>query len=126
MSQTLRILICDDNVEGAGTMALLLRIERHEVRVVYDGPAALEAAKEWPPDVVLMDLALAPGMDGCEAARRLRSDVGLTDALLVAVTGHGHEEDRLRTREAGFDMHLLKPVEAEALLETLARAKPRH
>jgi CheY-like chemotaxis protein len=125
MSQTLRILVCDDNVDGANALALWLQFEHHDVRVVHDGPAALEAARECPPDVVLMDLGLPASMDGVETARRLRRDVGLANALVVAVTGHGHEVDRLRTQEAGFDMHLVKPVEPEELLEALSHAKPQ-
>ena len=101
-------------------MALWLGIEGHDVRVVHNGPAALEAARAWPPDVVLMDLALPPSMDGVEAAVRLRRDLGLTDATIVAVTGYGDDEDRRRTQEAGFDDHLTKPVDA-ARLESLLR-----
>jgi CheY-like chemotaxis protein len=115
MSQNLRILICDDNVDGANAMAMWLEMERHEVRVVHDGSAALDAARAWPPDVVLMDLVLPAAMDGFEAARRLRRDVGLHDALVVAVTGHGREEDRQMSQEAGFDLHLVKPVDPEEL-----------
>ena len=125
MSQSLRILICDDNVDGARAMALWLEMEGHEVRAVHNGPAALEAAREWPPDVVLMDLGLADCMDGVEAARQMRRDLGLADALIVAVTGAGADEDHRRTTEAGFDLHLVKPVEAEVMLEALRRAKRR-
>jgi CheY-like chemotaxis protein len=124
MSDSLRILVCDDNVEGADAMALWLRVGRHEVRVVHDGPAALEAARHWPPDVVLLDLALPAGMDGVETGVRLRQDLGLADALLVAVTGHGRDEDKRRTAAAGFDLHLVKPVEPEALLAVLGQARP--
>ena len=123
MSQSLRILVCDDNVDGARTMALWLGIEGHDVRVVHNGPEALEAAQAWPPDVVLMDLALPPSMDGVEAVVRLRRDLGLTEATIVAVTGYGDDEDRRRTQEAGFDLHLVKPVEPEDMLEALKRAK---
>ena len=125
MSQPLRILICDDNVDGARTLALWLEMEGHEVRVVHNGLAALEAARERPPDVVLMDLGLGERMDGVEAVRRMRCDLGLADALIVAVTGYGGDEDHQRTTEAGFDLHLVKPVEPEVMLEALARAKRR-
>ncbi len=125
MSQSLRILICDDNVDGARTMALWLEMEGHEVRAANDGPAALEAARAWPPDVVLMDLGLAEPMDGVEAARQMRGDLGLADVFIVAVTGHGSDDDRRRTQEAGFDLHLVKPVEAQVMLEVLAQAKRR-
>ena len=123
MNQSLRILVCDDNVDGARTLALWLGIEGHDVRVVHNGPEALDAARAWPPDVVLMDLALPPSMDGVEAVVRLRRDVGLTDATIVAVTGYGDDEDRRRTQEAGFDLHLVKPVEPEDMLEALRRAR---
>ena len=125
MNRSLRILVCDDNVEGADAMALWLRIQSHEVRVVHDGPAALEAARQWPPDVVLLDLVLPTDMDGAETAVRLRRDVGLDEALVGAVTGHCYDEDRRRTAEAGFDLHLVKPVEPEVLQEALERARPR-
>jgi CheY-like chemotaxis protein len=121
----LHILVCDDNVDGALTMALWLQTLRHQVRVVHDGEAALAAAAEQPPEVVLLDLALERGPDGCEVARRLRADVGLARTLLVAVTGFGQDEDRRRTSEAGFDLHLVKPVEPSVLLEALARAEKR-
>ena len=125
MSRPLRILLCDDNVDGANTMALWLRIDGHEVRVVHNGPAALEAARAWPPEAVLLDIGLPGKMDGYETARRLRGDVGLTNVLIAAVTGHSHDEDRRQAQEAGFDLHLVKPVEPEVLQEVLARAKGR-
>ena len=125
MSQPLRILICDDNVDVARTLALWLEIEGHEVRVVHNGPAALEAAREQPPDVVLMDLGLGSPMDGVETARLMRRDLGLADVLLVAITGSGADEDLQRTSEAGFDLHLVKPAAMEELREVLARAKHR-
>ncbi len=125
MSQPLRILICDDNVDGARSMALWLEMEGHEVRSAHTGPAALEAAREQPPDVVLMDLGLGSHMDGVETVRQMRRDLGLTDALIVAVTGSGADDDRRRTTEAGFDLHLVKPVEAEVILDVLRGAKRR-
>jgi CheY-like chemotaxis protein len=123
--EPLRILVCDDNVDGANTMALWLRIERYDVRVVHDGPAALATAREWTPEVVLLDLGLTPRMDGFETARRLRRDVGLTAALIVAVTGSDRDEDREGTQEAGFDAHMVKPVEPDMLLAVLAERKRR-
>jgi len=125
MSQPLRIVVCDDSVDVARTLALLLEMEGHEVRVVHSGLAVLEAAQRQPPDVVLLDLGLASAPDGVETARRLRRDLGLTDALLVAVTGASGDEDRRRTREAGFDLHLVKPAEPAELLEALQRAQRR-
>ena len=125
MSQPLRVLICDDNVDGARTLALYLEMEGHEVQTANSGSAALKAARERPPDVVLMDIGLTGPMDGVEVARRMRGELGLTEALVVAVTGHGSDEDRRRTAEAGFDLHLVKPVEAQAIVEALAQAKRR-
>jgi CheY-like chemotaxis protein len=109
-----RILVVDDNQANAEIMALLLRLNGHEVRTAYDGPAALDSARGQPPDVVLCDIGL-PGMSGLEVARLLRQDPGLKDALLLALTGYGSDEDRLRSQEAGFNAHLVKPVDLEAL-----------
>jgi PAS domain S-box-containing protein len=113
-----RILIVDDNADAAETLALLLRLNGHDVQTALDGPAAVEAARAFQPDVALLDIGL-PGMDGYEVARRLRREPGLKDVRLVAVTGYGREEDRLRSREAGFDHHLTKPVEPCVLLKLL-------
>jgi PAS domain S-box-containing protein len=114
-----RILVVDDNVDAAESLALLLRGTGHEVRTAYNGPAALEAAQASPPEVVLLDLGL-PGMTGYEVAARLRQDRYTRGVLLIALTGWGQEEDRRRTREAGFDHHLVKPVEPEVLQSLLA------
>ena len=100
-------------------MALLLRLNGHEVRTAYDGPAALDSARGQPPDVVLCDIGL-PGMSGLEVARLLRHDLGLKDALLLALTGYGQDEDRLRSQEAGFNAHLVKPVDLDALQALLS------
>jgi CheY-like chemotaxis protein len=114
----LRILVIDDNRDAADTLALLLDIEGHDTRVEYGGEAALRAAAEFEPEVIFCDIGL-PGMTGHEVAGRLRAD-GPGDALvLVAVTGWGTDEDKRRTREAGFDHHLTKPVSAETLHEVL-------
>ncbi len=115
-----RILVVDDNVDAAdGLQRLLVRRWDQEVRVAYDGPSALEEARLFAPEVVLLDLGL-PGMDGYEVARRLREQPETADALLVAVTGWDQEGDRQRSRRAGFDRHLAKPVEA-AKIEDLLR-----
>jgi CheY-like chemotaxis protein len=92
----------------------------HEVRTAQDGPAAIEEARTYEPEVVLLDIGL-PGMDGLEVARRLRQELGLKDALLVAMTGFGQEEDRCRSQEAGFNAHLVKPVDLETLHTMLAQ-----
>ncbi|HZU34709.1 MAG TPA: ATP-binding protein, partial [Gemmataceae bacterium] len=114
------VLLVDDNQDAVETLAKLLRLDGHEVRTAYDGPTALGLARTRPPDVVLLDISL-PGMDGFEVARRLRQDLGLKQALLVALTGYGHEEDRRRSRQAGFNVHLVKPVDVRALESLLGR-----
>ncbi len=123
-SESRRVLVVDDNVDGAQSLAIMLRFKGYEVRAVHDGDAALETAGAWRPDVVFLDIGL-PGMDGHEVARRLRRELGLTDATLVAATGYGQEEDRRLSREAGFDFHLVKPVDLEAL-ERLLDDPPLH
>ena len=111
-----RILVVDDNVDSAETMAEILKLWGHEVQTAHDGAAALEAARAHRPDAVLLDVGL-PVMDGYEIARRLRQE-GLA-ILLVAVTGFGTAEDRRRAEEAGFDTHLTKPVSPDALRRVL-------
>jgi CheY-like chemotaxis protein len=120
-----RILVVDDNIDAAESLALLLRLAGHEVRVAYDGPAALADVRDHPPEVVLLDIGLPKGMNGYEVARRLRGEYGLSEALVIAVTGYGQEEDRRRALEAGFDHHLTKPVDPEHLRELVARAEGR-
>jgi signal transduction histidine kinase len=117
--RSLRMLVVDDNVDGAQSLALLLDLIGHEVRIGYDGSEALETAAEFRPEVVLLDIGLPRGMDGYEVARRLRTQPGLEQTLLVALTGYGAEEDRERAREAGFSAHFVKPVDLEALCELL-------
>lgn len=104
-----RILVVDDNVDAAKMLAMLLEMWGHQVWVAHDGPAAIEVAMSYRPAVVLLDIGL-PRMDGYELARRLRQQVGLSEAMLVALTGYGHEEARRRSQEAGFDHHLVKPI----------------
>jgi DNA-binding response OmpR family regulator len=116
-----RILVVDDNRDAADSLAFLLRREGSEVRVAYDGMDALGSALEFRPDVVLLDVGL-PKLYGHEVARRIRESRG-AEVMIVAVTGWGQEEDRRRTREAGFDHHLTKPVAFEKLRELLARPR---
>ncbi|MBI1918938.1 MAG: response regulator [Planctomycetes bacterium] len=118
-----RVLIVDDNVDAANSLALMLRLQGHEVLVVHEGPAALEAATEFGPDVGVLDLGM-PGMDGYELARRLRRLPGLESVLLIALTGWGQEEFRRRSKEAGFDHHLVKPADPRSLHELLVRHAP--
>jgi signal transduction histidine kinase len=121
-----RVLVVDDNADAANSLTVLLRVAGHEVRACYDGPAALEAANTFLPEVVLLDIGL-PGMDGYEVARRLRGQVGKEKVLLIALTGYGQEDDLRRSREAGFDHHLVKPVDPTTLttLFTSLRAAVR-
>jgi PAS domain S-box-containing protein len=119
-----RILVVDDNVDAAESLALLLRMEGHDVRVAHDGPAALAAVEAEPPDLVFLDIGM-PVMNGYDVARRLRQRPGLGRLVLVAMTGWGQEEDRRRSQEAGFDHHLVKPVEPEALHKLLAGTRVR-
>jgi CheY-like chemotaxis protein len=97
---------------------MLLRFSGHQVRAVYTGPRALQAAQAEAPDVILLDIGL-PGMDGYEVARRLRVQQGSEGLHLIAMTGYGQESDRKRSQEAGFDHHLVKPVDPARLQELL-------
>src|SRR5205823_870115 len=120
-----RLLVVDDNPEAAETLAKVLRAAGHEVAIALDGKSAVEAAQKDLPQVALVDIGL-PDIDGCEVARRLRKIPNLNGAVLVAVTGYGQEEDRRRSKEAGFDYHLTKPVdpaELERLLATVAKGE---
>ena len=117
------MLVVDDNVDAANTAAWILRLKKHDVSTVHDGLAALQAVQTFRPDVVVLDLGL-PKLDGFEVARRLRSNPETRDILLVAVSGYGQEEHRRRSSEAGFDHHLVKPVNFEALLHAMADAMP--
>lgn len=114
----LRILVVDDNPDAAESMSVLLQLAGHIVRSVHDGPAALGAARELQPDVVLLDIGL-PGMTGYEVAEQLRQMPWTRRPILVAMTGYGQEEDLQRARAAGFDHHLVKPVNFEALSRIL-------
>ena len=102
-------------------MATLLRMIGHEVRTAYDGPTALEMARLQPPDVVLCDVSM-PGMGGLEVARRLRQELRLRDALLVATTGYGEQDDKRRSEAAGFNAHMVKPLDLHVLQALLCRA----
>jgi len=120
-----RILIVEDNRDGADSLALLLELMGNNVRTVYDGASALEAATEYRPDVVLLDIGL-PGRDGYEVAREIRASPHLNGVVLIAQTGWGQEEDYRRTTEAGFNHHLVKPVDPQKLKELLATMPNHH
>jgi signal transduction histidine kinase len=117
-SKALRVLVVDDNIDTADTLARLLELEGHHVRRAHDGPTALETANAFLPDAVVLDLGL-PGMDGFEVARRLRARAEGNGPLLVAVSGYGRDEDRHKSRQAGFDHHLVKPAEIGTLRSLL-------
>jgi PAS domain S-box-containing protein len=120
-----RVLIVEDNADAAETLGLLLETMGQQVRVVHDGTAAVEAARSFHPEIVLLDIGL-PGMNGYEVARHLREQHDLQQPLLVALTGYGQEEDRARARDAGFDLHMVKPVEPELLKSLLQRPSVSH
>ncbi len=122
-SSTRRILVADDNAAAADTLAELLSLFGNEVQVVHDGQAALKTFSAWRPDVILLDIDM-PGMDGYEVARRVRQQMASGKVMLIALTGRGQEKDRKLAREAGFDHHLLKPVDLQALQALIAVPQP--
>jgi len=113
-----RILVVDDNVDAAEALGELLRDFGHEVATAHDGTRALDHARLHRPDIVLLDISM-PEMDGYEVAKRIRGELGLGDAFLVALTGYGEDRHRRLAREAGFDQHVTKPVDASKLEELL-------
>jgi PAS domain S-box-containing protein len=114
-----RVLVVDDNLDSARGLSRLLKLLGHDIAVAHDGEAALELARAHRPEIVLLDIGL-PGMDGYEVARRLRTEECCHDALIIAVTGYGQPEDLRRSREAGFDHHLVKPVDYDTLITLFA------
>ena len=113
-----RILVVDDSVDSAETLGELLRIWGHDVRLAHDGPGAIAAAREYRPEVVLLDIGL-PGMDGFAVAAELRKE-GIGGRMLVALTGYSEQQDRDRAQKAGFDHHLVKPIDPDTLQKLLA------
>jgi CheY-like chemotaxis protein len=116
----LRVLVVDDNEDAATLLSEVLRLEGHEVQVAHDGPGALEARTSFVPDVALLDIGL-PVMDGYELAEHLRARYPSSDLRLIAITGYGEQRDRIRSRAAGFDDHLVKPVDVERIRGMLAK-----
>jgi len=114
-----RVLIVDDSLDGAESLSMLLEMAGHQTWQAHDGVEAIASAERLRPDVVLLDIGL-PRMNGYEACRRIRSEGWGKDLVLVALTGWGQEEDRLQSRQAGFDAHMVKPVDHDVLLEFLA------
>jgi two-component system CheB/CheR fusion protein len=120
----LRVLVVDDNVDSAQVLVMLLASVGQDATAATDGQTALAAAKAQKPDVILLDIGL-PGMDGFEVCRRLRQQEEFKQTMVAALTGYAHEEDRRKSQEAGFDVHLVKPVALQQLQELLARAASR-
>ena len=116
---TRRVLAADDNRDAAESLAALLRLQGHEVRLAFDGEAAIEATRDFVPEVALLDLGM-PKQSGLEVARHIRRQAWGNSVYIIALTGWGQESDRARAREAGFDAHLVKPVEPGALTRVLA------
>ena len=114
-----RILVADDNHDSADSMAAMLSLMGFETAVAYDGDEALQVAAALRPHAAILDIGM-PRLSGDEVARRLRADEQSRDMMLIALSGWGREDDRRRTSEAGFDHHLVKPLDIDALVELLA------
>jgi PAS domain S-box-containing protein len=119
LKSSLRILIVDDNKDGANSLAMLLRFMGNDIRTAYDGQSGVEEAERFRPNVVLLDIGL-PKLNGYQACQRIREQTWGREMLLIAVTGWGQEDDRRRSHEAGFDRHLVKPLDPQALMKMLA------
>jgi CheY-like chemotaxis protein/anti-sigma regulatory factor (Ser/Thr protein kinase) len=119
---THRILVVDDNVDAASSLSALLRITGNDTEMAHDGLEAVEAAARLRPDVVLLDIGL-PRLNGYDACRRIRLLPGGNNMVLIAMTGWGQESDRLRSRQAGFDHHMVKPVDFAALMKAIAETR---
>jgi CheY-like chemotaxis protein len=116
--QRQRILVVDDNVDAAESLAMLIESWGYEVQIAHDGPMALQAAQRCFPGVIFLDIGL-PGMNGYQVAKQLRQQPAFSKTLLVAITGYGQDKDRRDSKEAGFDHHLVKPVEPDELKQFL-------
>lgn len=121
LQKQLKILVVDDNVDSAESLGLLLELLGNKVEKVHDGLQAVDLASTFQPNVILMDLGL-PSIDGYEAAKRIRHNFGDHKVVIIALTGWGEAEDRIRSKEAGCDYHFVKPIDLstlEKLLQTL-------
>jgi CheY-like chemotaxis protein len=118
LSAGLQIFVVDDNIDNADSLAFLLEDSGHQVHLAHDGPTALELAKLHQPQMILLDIGL-PELDGFEVARRLREMPNTSKSFLVAVTGYGQDKHRQQTKDAGFDYHMVKPIEWSELLEII-------
>ncbi len=118
-----RVLVVDDNQDSATSLAMLVGVLGAESRTAYDGPQALEVAADFRPEMIFLDIGL-PIFDGYEAARRIREEPWGKTIILAALTGWSNDEDRQRSLEAGFDHHLVKPIEINALKQLLSNLPP--
>jgi len=118
----MRVVVLDDNVDAAESLAMLLELWGHDVKVLHDPAQALAAARAHCAEVVFLDIGL-PGIDGYELARRFRQDEELSHVLLIALTGYGLQEDRGRAEAAGFNHHFVKPVDPDVLRDLLSAEK---
>jgi signal transduction histidine kinase len=121
---SLRVLVADDNRDSADSLAMLLEVSGHEVHVSYDGEEAVRLAAEVRPEVLLLDIGM-PRLDGYQVATRLRGEPWGAELVIIATTGWGQEQDRTRSRETGFDAHLVKPVDLEALMQLISELATR-
>ena len=123
-AQMWRVMVVDDNRDSADSTTAILRLLGNQVECAYSGPAALGLARRFQANVVMLDLAM-PGMDGFETLRRLRELPGMAHSFGIAMTGFGSQDDKRRMQEAGFDAHLIKPVELDMLIQRLNDARER-
>jgi CheY-like chemotaxis protein len=123
-AQSLRILVVDDNIDGADVLSVVLSDEGQHVRTAYDGREAMDAASRERPDLVFLDIGL-PKLDGYEVARLMRADPSLKDTYLVALTAFGSQADKVKALEAGFDMHVTKPIDPATIYAVLEAARKR-
>ena len=121
----LRILVVEDNRDAAESTRLLLKLSGHEVRTAYTGQEGLEVAREFRPQVILCDIGLPAGMSGYDVVRELRADPELYGVFVIALTGYGRDEDQREAQEAGFDLHMTKPVDFDKLRRALAGVTAR-
>jgi CheY-like chemotaxis protein len=124
ISAKARILVADDNRTTALAFGKLLESHGHTVRVVLNGLAAMDVLREFQPQIVLLDIGM-PGMDGCEVTQQIRQEPGFESVLIVIISGHGQESDKARSKQAGANHHLVKPINFDELWEILAKATER-
>jgi CheY-like chemotaxis protein len=116
-----RILVIEDNRDAADSIRMLLQHDGHDVSIAYTAQQGLERARDYRPDVIFCDIGL-PVIDGYQVIENIRQDAALKDTFVVALTGYGREEDQKRAMDAGFDLHLTKPIDYETLLKALREA----